>query len=1012
MFSKFLRPLVIAFIMLQLGCGLKTGEAPKQQDIVQFNDASCVKNSIDNLKKFFAGDATDDQVGEAVECLQTAIKAFKENVRGADRDKYTPDEVSQFILRKFLKSDIDLSPSLLSEIMKLKVLLASGDSAFITRPELDSVSTVLARLKPELVRLNPHIKVFVSKWQMPPDKAEQLAQFNAAKDALKTSLSRIGQMLSATERGLQVTDLLQLVAEVVKLGKTPSPLLDTLAKAQDLILKLKTNLIGGTTEIKGPEWQGVLSLAAVGFSETLRFHYFLEPLTLEQVNERLDVYQATADDVSKLIPELLQGHTSQINNDQINEIIIAAQPLLPALKNVKPDLIDQVGKLKLVFLGNGDSSYSAWTVSDFNILNERLPDFFTIPKSLKYYKFDIKGFRGGTLKKEDFLKAEDALNKAIQNLSDKILFSYDLEDLKKFAISFKAVAGEELKLPANLDDWFKLVYAGKVALTGEPGTKLSVKNLQLLLNVGIRIYGNVVELADFVLPFKIDEPQATSNIGPWLLKLKDSLSLELNLKPSHEITTAELIELVVVAQDTKILQTSLQRSSLESFLNAVWGRVLTKPKDRLDGNAQKAFTQETLNNMATEIGIWLENQKFIFQLFDAKPEYSKQELVDIFSGRLGTRELPLPARLSLAELNRVVSARGNMNFNEKGFLKILTPDSGMYHLRDLTNSNVAKTAARILIESFSMDMNNIQNYTGITQAEAQNGFDQFKSVLFDLGILDRGDEGFISSRFTEANLFLSVSNGDSYASFEELHHIILHIISGLARAKEIEPKIISKCVLESAPIKIKSVLSQNCLLDVYFQEDEAFQDLPEFLRLKTEKNADGTDKFTPEANKKYYLSLLKAAGYSPVDNVPDDQQTVQLGKAGLFPHVVQYVEMMFATHETNHDGVLEKSEALAAFPVFQNLIGLAVQKYPTIKPEDYPGVFIYLIKFKREPKNLAEKIKFAAFVKDKEQKEWDIQSNRHDLGEVFNYIAAASKPKPPPPPPSAPPAEPQPNPQP
>jgi hypothetical protein len=275
----------------------------------------------------------------------------------------------------------------------------------------------------------------------------------------------------------------------------------------------------------------------------------------------------------------------------------------------------------------------------------------------------------------------------------------------------------------------------------------------------------------------------------------------------------------------------------------------------------------------------------------------------------------------------------------------------------------------------------------------------------------------------EANLFLSVSNGDSYASFEELHHIFLHIISGLARSKTMEPKM-AKCILEKGSAAIKSALSRNCLLQVYLEEDEAFEDLPEFLNLKTATNPDGTPMYSPESNKQYYLSLLKAAGYIPQENVPDDQQTVQLGKAELFPHVVQYVEMLFATHETNANLKLEKEEALGAFPVFKKLLWDAVivlKLDKKLKETDLPGLFIWIIKNKRIP-NITppapgvpapdNPLQLILFIRDPKQKDWGIEATRHDLGDVFNIIANAAKPKSPPPNPPPQPPSPQPTPEP
>ncbi|MCC2680004.1 MAG: hypothetical protein K0R29_2580, partial [Pseudobdellovibrio sp.] len=993
MFSKYLKPAIIIIFSLQIGCGLKLGEKAKEPEVVTFNGASCIKGSVDNFKKFVAGDATDDEIGSAVECLQTAIKAFKENVRGADHNKYTPEEVVNFIVKKFLKSEAEIPQEIVTDLKFVKYLLAGGDPRFITRPELDSISSVLGRLKPELVRLNPHIKVYLSKWQPAAgeDKAAQLAKFEAARNALKTSLNRVGQLLAATQRGAEVTDLLKAAADLSKLSPAPaaaapgSSIQDTLAKAEPLIIKIKTNLIGGTTVVKGTEWIKLLDLAAEGLAQSLRIKYFLTPLTPEQNSERLDVYQAIASDVSKLIPEILRGRTDSISNVQIAEILQAAAPLLPQLANATPELVDQFGKVKLVVLGNVGTTYSAWNISDFNKLNAMIPEFFDIAKtslaSLKYYKIDLLGYRNGSLKKEDFLKAEANLNQAIQRLGEKILHSYDLNDLKQLLLGLKAVVGESIQLPANLEEWFKLFYAGKVALTGEPGPQLTVKNIQLLLNVGVRLFGNAVEFSNFVSPFKTDEPEMTNNLAPWISKFKESLLLELTLKSSHQITTAEITNLVLAAQDAKIIKTNIQKESLELALDAVWKNVLTKPEDRLGAKGSiAAFNEEALTNLATEIVLWTENQRVIFQLFANKAEYTKDEMVDALRSRVadGAKMSP-PARLSMIELHKVVSARGNMNFNALGYLKILANDSGMYHLRDLTASNLAKTAARVITRSFSNDLGRISDYAGVTQAEAQAGFDQFKFLLFDLAILDRADVGFIASRFTESNLFLSVSNGDDYSSFEELHHIILHIQSGLARAAAMQERMITACVRERAPILIKSVLNQNCLMDFFLGENDAFLDLPEFLKLKAEQ------KFTPEANKKYYLSLLLAAGYIPNEAVPEPERTVELGKAGLFPHVVQYIEMMFATHEADHSNTLEKQEALGAFPIFKNLLAFVTKDIKQVLPEDLPGVFIYLIKYKKKPVSLGDKLKFITFVKDKEQKDWEIHSTRHDLGDVFTF---------------------------
>ena len=188
MFSKLLRLVLVGIIFFQIGCGLKTGEAPKARAAVAVDSVSCIKDSLDNLKKFLDGGATDDQIGSALECLQLAIIQFKNNIRGQDHYNYTPQEISDFIFKKFLKSDLNLTPAFFSEFMKFKFVLLGGNPGTISRNELDAIGSLIARLKPEIVSLNPHIKILASKWD--PSKEDKMSIKNWAntiKDSLELS---------------------------------------------------------------------------------------------------------------------------------------------------------------------------------------------------------------------------------------------------------------------------------------------------------------------------------------------------------------------------------------------------------------------------------------------------------------------------------------------------------------------------------------------------------------------------------------------------------------------------------------------------------------------------------------------------------------------------------------------------------------------------------------------------------------------------------------------------------
>lgn len=992
-----------------VGCGLKFGEKKKENQIAEVQGTSCLKDSMASLKLFVAGEAEDEKLAEAFECLQKSIVTFKENIRGQDKNSYTPSEVAGFVTKNFVKdSSLNLTPDLMKSIMKVKVLLVGGTEDRIQKSEVDAISSLIARLKPEVIRLNPHMKVLVQKYT--PESGELTEEkYDEAYRSVKITLKRLGGIVASCQREYQLNDLMDLAIEVLKMKNAPQEKIDFLLKAKPLIAKFKTSVLGGKPSLIGAEWVKFAAAGAELYMQSIRIKYFLKPLDESKKAERFKIYEQIAHDILSGLPELVDGREDKaIRTADLVDLIDTALVAFPELP-LTGELVKQVSKLKLVLLGTHAQGADAWTVADFRNLRDKLPKVFAMVQkaidSLEHLKVKAEAYRKGEIKYEDFARAETVLLGVVEILSAEIMHGYDLRDLKQLVISLKPLLKDKVNLPEDLEPLFALVYAGKVALTGEQGPQLTIANLQLILKVGARGFTNFIEFMNFVKPFNLEEKEFTQNFVTWIAKINNTLALELKLKPSHVLTTTELVNAILAAQNANMLKTKLQEESLTLAFNALWSNILNKPEDRLSGRPSLlGFNDSALANLTTEIVYWVENQKTILGMYQARPEFNKDELAQMLQARIDDAKSPV-SKASALELRRVVVANGYMNYNAKGYLKILTDDVNRYVMRDLITANITKTLARVLIRAYSGDIERVNNLTGVTLAEIQSGFDNLKRVAYDLELLDPSNPAFISGRFMEASLFLSVSNGDEYANFEEINHLVMHIFSGIKRGDDLEVLAMQKCLkAENKMMRKKSEFDETCLLNMYLEENDSFADLPEFLKLKTDKKEDGSPRYTPEMNKEYFFSLLKAAGHIPKEN-----KTVFLADASLFPHVVQYIEMIYWRHDTNKNGLLEKDEALRAYPIFASLLTeLTKTKRFFIKIPDLPGLFIYLLKHGNIPTVAAEMKPFLDFIKDYKcgtpeaplvcQKGWEIQSSRHNLGKIFNFIAEASKPKPPTPP--------------
>ena len=1005
MFSNICRVSLAVIFFLTLGCGLKLGEKNKAVNVLEIKSGSCLDKATGQLKTFFAGDATDEQIGEAVMCLQDVLLAFKDNVRGKDQDVYTPLEISGYIAKKF-PSGSALSADLLVEIMKLKVVLVGGTADALTKNEVQALASIIARLKNDVVRLNPHMKLIVSKWTAPTDSEMKEKKFLDAKSEFETFLNKIALLLGSSGRGYELNDLMNLAIEAIKSGNGNAATIKTLTDAKLLIFKFKLTLIGGSELIVGTEWVPFTKTLGETFFQMLRFKYFYDNLNADQVPEKFKVYEQVIADVSNLMQELLTfKKSSAVKNSEIVELFEAARPLLTNL-DINAELVGQIGKVKVALLGEREDGQGSlnWSVQDFKNLTAKIPVIMknaaVLVQNFKHFKVNKEAFRKKEISYADFSKAETVILAAVSEISTLIQGSYDLNELRDLAINLsKTLLKDKLKLPENFSALIEVAKSAKYALTGNPGAVLTVQNIQLMLNVGIHGYANYVELSNFVTVFNLEEKEFAGAFDLFFTKVKTTLGLELKLKLSHVITAEEISQLVLTAQTQKLLNSKFTQKSLDSLFKALLQNILNKPEDRLAKKILPGINSLALQIVSEEMGLWIENQKIISELFANKSEYVKVDLVSELARKAKT--------VGGSELHKVVSAPGLMNFNEKGFLKILTESNGLYHVKDLNNTNLSRSFSRVVIRAYANDLERVNKLSGVLLEEVQFGYDQLKDFVVSLDLVDPSNTVFISSRFREANLFLAVSNGDSIGSFEEVNHLLLHILSGIQRAESLKTISMEKCLKVSNDIQSKNELGQNCLLDLYYNEENSFAELPGFAKMKTEKDEKGELKLSPEQNKTYYLSLLKAAGYVSNDTLPDDQRTVALGDASLFPHVVQYVEMIYFSHDANKDGYLQKNEAIKAFPIF-NEVMKPVQKQFSLEDKDMVGLFIWLLKKGTVfPINNMKK-----FAKDHEcnlnndsktcTQDWTINASRIDIGKIFNLIALLTKPPAPTPPPSSP----------
>ncbi len=969
------------------GCGLKVGEESQTKETAVVQSTACLDQTIDDLKLFVAGDATDNQVSTAVDCLQNVFNSFKENIRGENKDAYTSAEIAIFIEKNFIKDSTTFSASFQKQFMNLKVALVGGNDQLILKTEIDSIIEIIKDIKPDIVRLNKSMKIVVLKWdraQQPLDESEKEKRFLTAKKDLQLLIGKIAAAFAKTGKAYQVDHLLNFAKELLLFSKSNNSALTAIEKARPFLKKFKVVLIGGDFTLAKSEWLRLGSTLHEGLFQILRYNYFLKDIGNVDADVKWDVYEKIAVDLSGLVEELLDAKESQtLTNFELYEISQSLDKVYPELMLSLP-LIESIGRLKVMLLGDSPSGRIGWSKGDFTKLRIRIPVLFEqISVLVKTYKYlqtnQAKSGVALTTPPTEFETIERQTLEAVEVLSRMVEQPYNIYYLKILIHELsKGIFKDVLVLPENFESLFTVALSAKTVLTGEQDNNLSAKNISLLLQVGARFYLHYIEYDIFSSPHSREQSDLYVHFSRLFEKAITTFGLNLKLKQSKMFTTDELTQFMLVLQTEKILTSKIQKQNLDSLFAGLWQNLLNKPEDRIATGSLPGFNATALQQLRQEVNIFLKVQKYLTQIAETTKPLSRVKLIAELKIKLSGAN-DLESQTGLNELLGLVSNGTALNFNSKGFLKILTADVGLYSFEDLFKSNVSRAVSRLFIRAYAGDIGRALSLTGVTEPEVQTAFKQLRGIAVDTALILPSNTGFPASRFMEANLFLGTSNGDAYANFGEFHQLIIHIMSGMARADLLRQKIVKTCLPpQSAPVNSETAVWEECLLNVLYTENDSYLDLPQFLNMRSQ--------FPEAENKDYYLSLLKAVGH-----VPNEKKVVLFVDIDLFPHVVQYVEMVYSRHDVNKDNILEKCEALKAFPIFRDLIKDLTQKF-ALTEKQLPGVFIYLLKFGRPPKTLAEKLKFFNFINNPEK--WDVKATRIDLGKIFNFIGDSTNQKP------------------
>lgn len=1015
MFSKklLLLPLILFFT---LSCGIKIGEKPPEAKIPEFKTNSCLVKSTGIFGQYFKGEAADQEVEYAWDCFSSMVDQFKSNVRCKNKDECSPGEIAQFIEDNFLDENKTsptvkqktVSLGLQKQLMKIKKLFLGGSVDYIKPQELSLLTGLMKNLKSIFVELNPSMKILTLNWESQLKSGDvTLQDFESVNVNFVKVIHHLSDLIYKEDNEYFFSDFYEFANELSQFSGSSWEWVKKVEEFLPLVKKLKKSITGGSEEsLKDREWDLFLVLGGRGYIQYLRYYYFIKNINPDYTSLKLAYYARTFEESFMIFYDLLSFKDShQITKSEIDEILTSFSNIWKEFKT-SPELITELMKIKKIVVGgdlNGiekDEFLKAQT--KVNGIKEAVERF------LPFYEFYGLTWRPELLSAAEaeakFKEATDSLDFIAKKIGQDVKFEsgYSFVDLLQLVTEFEKLypsKNDKVKYLQSLKDYSCMILIGGDILLDKnnynlgnqcDSLKLTPNDISKLLTRAAQVFSQYLNFHYFISQDTtlINKLDYEIRLNSFLMNSLDLIKQVVEGRKFKIISYNEIDGLLGEIVKLQLIPKEIRLSSVKLIARMLLEKVFLDNTNRFGKYKVNGLEKLQIENIQREVANYQNTSIYFKQLYENKLNNNynydfftlniKNAIKNSsdFSLSYGLKEFlrhfQTPVPLSISNDRKVI------------FIKNPNPYFGYASMDQM---NLSRFLSGLLIRSYSKSIDRASNVKSLSDCEAKEAFRDIKPMLIDFGIVGANSgDGFIDSRFLEANIFLPHADGNDFISFEEIAELSNFIFSGFKIDSQISDEVVKECKVYEE--KTDKLVDLSCLRSSYFKHaGEALNSMPSYLKyIQSEKK---------EVWEEAFLNNLKAAGY-----IPRPDWRVSLSDASLFPHILQYAESLFLKFDADYDGIINKKEGLQAYPAFANLLKKVARKQienGDIKEKELEALFTYILKYGAIPECNKSFILLCLFEEDirnwldwkanYKKDNYDLSANRSQLAKILGLIA-------------------------
>ncbi|MBX3017759.1 MAG: hypothetical protein KF767_07720 [Bdellovibrionaceae bacterium] len=971
MSSKLKLSAAIVSLSLLTSCTVPWGEDPAKPAAPETKlgqEARCLSGLTPIIVGFMDGSAPADKVSGAWTCFDDALGLFERKVRGENPRHYTAREVARFFEDYFLDPDVKINDRLLVEIMRFKQLFVGGDNQLMTREELTKLREFARQMRALSLELLPQMQLLSMNWKVTGDKnfAADLARFETAKAVGTASVEKLAALIEPQQQKYEIQNFVVLLEELQKVFKTDWSFTKNLKRMLPLLTRLKGALTGTQEAVIQPkDWRKFGGLGARSYLQYLRYYYFFENNPHREKDPELILVFRSVDDLLGMVGDILtQKASAQLQRDEIISVLRAVADVFPQF-TIPESFVDEILKVKKLLFGG---EISALTPADLSRARVKLENFRTLANLLLKNSLILEGkwkpeLLPNSQARIEFEGAEKGVLEFMQVLSPLLESDYDLRDfgrlIESFELAFPPKKPEEAFSP-RIQKLMPLALKAKALVLATEGSIVKQADWPFLTEVLGKAYLRLLEYEYFLKDASFFRSPGLPQFEIWVRGLSDVLEATFRARGRGEakgISVSELQSAVKAFDAAGYWPEVFPADAANDLIPILIKRALTPPADRARGKYQTGLGPVGLQVVNNELKVYFSVQKKMDALLTADPRLSHGDLQRAFAKN---------DSLGDSEMMRLVQGPVPLAFDAQGRLFLGAGSQIAYSESSLNRINLLRAGVRWAIRAYG-STSSADKLHGLTEEQFQRAFMEFRPGLVSMGLIDPTNTTFATSRFLEGNLFTPYSDGDNFLDYNEAGTLAILILSGQTVYGQMKADIHTHCRVKNTKTPYYGV---DCALEVMRRRSgKAFAAMPRMVQLFQGDKA---------RNIALLDEVLRASGW-----VPNAQRIAKSTELSLVPHVIQYIESLFRRWDRDGNAVLDRTEAMRAYPMFQTLL----KKVSNLDDESYvKAAYAYILVNGKPPETFWEKFDFASNWVNKEDK-WPISADRYRISNILGFIA-------------------------